>query len=305
MSNRLPWGSASVTQPKPSPSSCRAETLAPRPTRRSTSACLSPAPASRSRCRRFLPGVGSSTFWKARVPCSVLRMTKSSSGSCAKSPPRACCHHCARARGSVESTVIMPMLRAMLGRYSRPPTRALRLACLVDGPAEASVPRSVDLRSSPQGAAVHLGPELVEHHDLRVGGLPQQEVRGPQLPARAQEEVDVGHVGLVEEARDRLLGDLLGIEAPCLHLARDGLRGVGDLGSPAVVHAHRERAGRVVARELLGRLELGDHRAPQARTTPCPAHPHPPLVHHVAPAPQHVAVEAHEEAHLLGRALPV
>ena len=33
---------------------------------------------------------------------------------------------------------------------------------------------------------------------------------------------------------------------------------------------------------------------------PDPAHPHAPLVHLVAAAADHVAVEAHEEAHLVG-----
>ena len=57
--------------------------------------------------------------------------------------------------------------------------------------------------------------------------------------------------------------------------------------------------------QLLGDLELLDDRAPQPRRAADPAHPHAPLVQLVAAAPDHVAVEAHEEAHLVGDRAPV
>ena len=57
--------------------------------------------------------------------------------------------------------------------------------------------------------------------------------------------------------------------------------------------------------QLLGDLELLDDRGPQARATPHPAHPHAPLVELVATTTDDVAVEAHEEADLVGPALPV
>ena len=58
----LPAGSASTTQRKFSPTLCRPTSVAPAALSRLTSASTSAAP--KSRCTRFLPGVGSSTFWK-------------------------------------------------------------------------------------------------------------------------------------------------------------------------------------------------------------------------------------------------
>ena len=79
---------------------------------------------------------------------------------------------------------------------------------------------------------------------------------------------------------------------------------VGDLRAPAVVDAHRQREHVVVAGQLLGACELLDHRATAAAPAG-PADPHAELVHLVPAAADHVAVEAHEEAHLVGRSLPV
>ena len=59
----LPSGSVSTTHRKSSPNSCRPVSVAPSPTSRPTSASRSAAV--KSMCTRFLPGVGSSTFWKA------------------------------------------------------------------------------------------------------------------------------------------------------------------------------------------------------------------------------------------------
>ena len=56
------------------------------------------------------------------------------------------------------------------------------------------------------------------------------------------------------------------------------------------------------AGQLLGDLELLDDRAPQARAAADPAHPHAPVVHLVAAAADDVAVEAHQEADLVGAA---
>jgi hypothetical protein len=75
--------------------------------------------------------------------------------------------------------------------------------------------------------------------------------------------------------------------------------------SVPVVDAHRERENVVVARELLGELQLLDHRRPQPRAATGPPHPHSPLVELVSAPVQHIAVEAHEEADLVGRPRPV
>ena len=75
--------------------------------------------------------------------------------------------------------------------------------------------------------------------------------------------------------------------------------GVGDLGPAAVVDAHGQGQHVVVAGSLLGLLQLADHAAPQPRPPPGPADPHAQLVHLVAAPADDVAVEAHQEAHLV------
>ena len=85
----------------------------------------------------------------------------------------------------------------------------------------------------------------------------------------------------------------------------DRAGGVGELGATAVVDAHRQREHVVVAGQLLGDLQLLDHRAPQPWGAARPAHAYAELVHLVATAPDHVAVEAHQELHLVGGARPV
>src|SRR3712207_7288980 len=110
---------------------------------------------------------------------------------------------------------------------------------------------------------------------------------------------------LVQEPGDDVLVDLARIEPAGGDLAGDGRGGVGDLGPAAVVDAHGQREDVVVPGELLGDLELLDDAAPQPGTAARPAHPHPELVHLVAAAADDVAVEAHEEADLLGAAPPV
>ena len=102
-----------------------------------------------------------------------------------------------------------------------------------------------------------------------------------------------------------LRGDPVRVEPSGLRVARHRGGGVGELGAAAVVDAHGEREDVVVRRQLLGDLELLDHRPPEPRCAAGPAHLHAQLVHLVAAAPDHVAVEAHQELHLGGGAGPV
>src|SRR5215212_2256957 len=81
---------------------------------------------------------------------------------------------------------------------------------LPSGAAEAPLPAGVLLAGGPQVPAVEVRPESVEEDQLGVGRLPQQEVARAVLPGAAHEQVDVGHARLVEEARDRVLVDLVG-----------------------------------------------------------------------------------------------
>src|SRR5215213_3071799 len=173
------------------------------------------------------------------------------------------------------------------------------------GAAEPPLPRGVLLARRPEVPPVEVGPESVEEDELRVGRLPEQEVAGAVLTRAAHEQVDVRHVRLVEEAGDRRLVDLVGVQPAGRDLTPDGRGGVGDLGPAAVVHAHGQGEDVVVAGELLSDLELLDDAAPEPRTATCPADADPELVHLVAAPPDHVAVEAHEEPDLVGAAPPV
>ena len=97
--------------------------------------------------------------------------------------------------------------------------------------------------------AVEVRPEHRREPELRVGGLPQQEVGGALLAAGADQQVGVGHVGVVEAARDLLLVDLLDPRsAPRRGRAISCFTASSDLGAPAVVEGDREGHAGVVAR---------------------------------------------------------
>ncbi len=157
----------------------------------------------------------------------------------------------------------------------------------------------------PQVAAVEVGPQGVEEDHLGVGRLPQQEIRRTLLARGAQEQVDVGDARLVQVAADGVLVDLVGIDAPLDRCSGDLRRRVGQLGAAPVVDAELQGERGVVLGHLLGVLQLGDDALPQPPGPPGPAHAHAHGVQLVAPPPDHLAVEAHEEADLVRGALPV
>jgi hypothetical protein len=152
---------------------------------------------------------------------------------------------------------------------------------------------------------VEVRPQGVEEDQLGVRRLPQQEVRRALLAGRADEQVHVGQVRLVEEPGDGALVDPRRVQSTGGRLPGDGRGGIGDLRATAVVDAELQREHPVVAGEVLGGLQLRDDAAPQPGPPARPPHPHPHRVHLVAASADDVAVEAHEEAHLLRRALPV
>src|SRR6266513_1761773 len=80
------------------------------------------------------------------------------------------------------------------------------------GGAEPPIARGVREAGLPQMPAIEVRPGGVDEHQLGVGGLPEQEVRGPLLTGRADEQVDVGQAGLVEMRGDRPLVDLGGVQ---------------------------------------------------------------------------------------------
>ncbi len=157
----------------------------------------------------------------------------------------------------------------------------------------------------PQVPAVEIRPKNVLEDHLGVGALPDQVVRGALLAAGPHEEVHVRHVRVVRVLREGLLVDLGRVQLPGRHVLGDALRGVRDLGAAAVVDAEVQRHLVVVLRLLLGDLELLDDGLPQLGHAAHPADADAELVHLVAAAADHVAVEVHQELHLVRRALPV
>ena len=80
------------------------------------------------------------------------------------------------------------------------------------GAAVTAVPAGVDLARVPQMPAVEVGEQGVQEHHLGVRRLPEQEVRGPLLPRRPDEQVHVRDLRLVQVAADDLLVDLLRLQ---------------------------------------------------------------------------------------------
>ena len=147
--------------------------------------------------------------------------------------------------------------------------------------------------------AIEVRPQGVQENHLGVGGLPDQEVRGALLTGGAHEQIDVGHVGLVEVLRDGAFGDLVRIQTLGSNVVGDFVGGVGDLCAATVVDTHREGQSGIGLGHLLGRLEFVDHRLPQSLAPARPAHPDTEFVHLVASAADHIPVEAHQEFHFL------
>src|SRR5688500_9952147 len=58
-----------------------------------------------------------------------------------------------------------------------------------------------------------VGPERVHEDELRVGALPEQEVRKPQLARGADHEIRIGQLGRVKPGGERLLVDHAGRNA--------------------------------------------------------------------------------------------
>src|SRR5690606_35922422 len=101
--------------------------------------------------------------------------------------------------------------------------------------AETAVTSSVLETGVPQVAPVEVGEQRLLEDEFGIGRLPQQEIGGAELAGGAKEQVDIGHVRLVEEARDGVLVHPLRVDLPRGHPARDLAGGVGDLGPAAVV----------------------------------------------------------------------
>ena len=104
---------------------------------------------------------------------------------------------------------------------------------------------------------------------------------------------------------NRLLRDPLGGEPAGCDLGGDEPNGIRYLGAAAVVDTHGEGHRAIARGQALGVLKLVDNTGPEARPSTGPSDSHAPLIQLVAAAAQHLAVESHQKAHLVGAALPV
>ena len=104
---------------------------------------------------------------------------------------------------------------------------------------------------------------------------------------------------------NHLFGHTVAGNPAVTHLTRDGCAGVGDFGTASIIQAEHHIDGLVVLGALLRHLKFVDDGLPQFRAATGPAHAYTPLVHLRHTTVDDVAREAHEEAHLLRRALPV
>src|SRR5438270_1051132 len=76
------------------------------------------------------------------------------------------------------------------------------------GAAKAAIPALELAHGVVQVLAREVGPQRVGEEELAVGQLPEQEVGDPVLPRGADDEVGVGHLGVVEAGPDGTLVDL-------------------------------------------------------------------------------------------------
>src|SRR5439155_22215965 len=119
-------------------------------------------------------------------------------------------------------------------------------------PAEAAPAAGVIVEGGGELLLAEVGPERVDEGKLGVGELPQEEVRDPQLAGGTDQQVGVGHPGRIQVRRERLLVDL--------SAGGDGaVRGVDELGSPAVVEGDPQVQAAVALRLALERR----HACPQ------------------------------------------
>src|SRR5512135_3807669 len=93
--------------------------------------------------------------------------------------------------------------------------------------AEAPVPFLIIHDGPEEMFPAEIRPEDGRDPDLRVGDLPEQEIRDPELAAGADEEVRVGNARGQKEAPEALLVEVAG---PDPAAAEDGPGGLHDLG---------------------------------------------------------------------------
>src|ERR687888_1136456 len=115
--------------------------------------------------------------------------------------------------------------------------------------AEAAAAARIVLQGGAEIRLAEVRPQGVDEDELGVRELPEQEVRDAELARRADQQVRIRHVGLVQAGRERLLVDLTRFDAvldepPC---------GGSQLGAAAVVERDPELEPLVSGRLLLER----------------------------------------------------
>jgi DNA repair protein RecO (recombination protein O) len=172
-------------------------------------------------------------------------------------------------------------------------------------PAITPITLGVRLDRSPQITAVEVRPQSIKEDQLGVRALPQQEVGRSLLPRRADEQIDIGDLRFVEKVPEALLGELARIKSSLSSQLCDAPRGVDDFGAAPVVHAELQGQDVVADGATFGVFQFADHTPPQPRRSAGPAHPDAHGIELVSPPSDHVAVEAHQPANLIRRAVPV
>src|SRR5581483_11294192 len=124
----------------------------------------------------------------------------------------------------------------------------------------------VDRRT--EGGGVEVGPRRGGRPELGVRALVEQEVREPQLPAGAHDEVRVGQAGGPQPRRDRVFVDPLRVEPARGDVSGERAASVAQLGSRAVVQRDRELQRSAVDGALFEACERGRDGGRQAVAAP-------------------------------------
>ena len=189
-----------------SPTAARRRSGAPRPRPRARTRPRASAPAARSP-RRSRPGApprprpaaparptgvsGRRLRVMAENSCDAITAA-TAAGTATTQPPRSAAYSASAASGTASTT---------------------RRDELAHRRAEPSLAAGVGVQRGLELGAAEVGPERGRELELRVGRLPQQEVRHAHLAARADDQVGVGHVGRVQVLAQPLLVDGGGVDA--------------------------------------------------------------------------------------------
>src|SRR4051812_27133328 len=164
--------------------------------------------------------------------------------------------------------------------------------------AEAAPAAGVIVEGCAELLLAEVRPERVQEDELRVGELPQEEVRDPQLAGRADQKIGIRHLGRVQVRRECVLVDRLA--------AGDGpVRGVDKLGAPAVVESDPQVEVAIALRLALECRHALAQRLGRTVTTTDEARADS-LAHEVGKLPlDRLREDLHQKLDLLGRAPPV